>query len=152
MKNLICVMFVLLLIACSDSNDKAITKGTFKATMGETKINVPVTCGNFASDDAYFFNSDNSGISDVDGDGIVVAGSRVKISKEETQSPISIDGMSLEISVDGESFSAPMTMPGAISKQSWTKTANGVRGEDKLIKDSDFSGAGFPITYEVVCE
>lgn len=152
MRNLVCMAFVLLLIACSDSKSNGLTNGTFKATLGEKSINTAVTCGNFDSDDSFFFNSDGSGISDTDGDGVIVAGSRVKISKEESHLPMAIDGMSLEITVDGESFSAQMTMPGTKSKQSWTKTTNGMQGEDKLINEGDYTGAEFPITYEVICE
>lgn len=152
MRNLICGVCVLFLIACSDSKSTGLTNGIFKATLGETKINVTVTCGNFDSDDSFFFNSDSTGVSDIDGDGVIVAGSRVIISKEESHLPMSIDAMSLEITVGGESFSAPMTMPGMKSRQSWTKTANGVQGEDFLINVGDFTGTEFPITYEVICE
>lgn len=152
MKKLIYVVFALQLIACSDSNGKGITEGTFKATLGETEISTAVTCGNFDSDDSFFFNSDGSGVTDIDGDGVILAGSRVKISKEESHLPMSIDGMSLEISLNGESYSAPMTMPGTESAQSWTKTANGVQGEDKLIKEGDLSGTKFPISYSVDCK
>ena len=65
---------------------------------------------------------------------------------------MSIDGMSLEITVNGESYSAPMTMPGSKSNQTWTKTLNGVTGADKLWKDGDATGKEYPLTYEVVCE
>ena len=156
MIKIICLLPVLLLAACGDSNDNSAsnssgyTNGAFTATLGEIRLDVEVVCGNFNDEDAFFFNSDKTGFKDIDGDGILVAGSRVKIGKDK--SPIAIDGMSLEITVNGESYSAQMTMPGKESVQTWTKTSNIVSGSDKLIKNGDLSGTEYPINYEVTCK
>lgn len=152
MRKFVYFLPVILLTACGESNNSGITDGRFKATLGETQFETAVKCGRFDSDDAFFFNSDNgTAIKDTDGDGVIVAGSRVIMDKKESHMPMSIDGMSLEITVKGESYSAPMTMPGKKSNQTWTKTANGVTGTDKLWKEDDPTGEEFPITYEVVC-
>jgi len=154
MKKLAYLLPVLMLAACGDdsANKNGLSEGRFKATLGETQIDIPVVCGNFESDDAFFFNSDNQSITDTDGDGILVHGSRVKISKEQSSLPFDMDEMSLDITLNGVQYSAGITMPGSEKTASWTKTANGVSGKDQLIAEGGTPGGKYPVSYVVVCE
>ncbi len=157
MKKIISLLAVLSLTACGgDDNSGSSGKehgGTFKATMGDRTINVAVRCFNFESekfDTQFVFASDEFGNKDTDGDGIAIRGDRINIGKDK--SPIPIDGISLDIVIDGVKYSADPPMFGQAKNQSWTKNANGISGKDKLMKEDDPSMNGYPITYEVVCK
>ena len=158
MKKFIYLLVALSLTACGEDNNSASTSdkknGTFKATMGDKKFEVAVNCHNFDNDKfdtEFVFASDNAfGNKDTDGDGIIVRGDRVNIGKDK--SPIPIDGMSLDIVIDGVKYSADPPMFGQAKDQSWTKNTNGINGKDKLMKEDDPTMKGYPITYEVACK
>jgi hypothetical protein len=158
MKKTICLLAVLSLTACGGDNNSASTSdeknGTFKATMGDKKFEVAVSCHHFDSDKfdtEFMFASDNGfGNQDTDGDGIIVRGDRVKIGKDK--SPLPMDGMSLDVVIDDVRYSANLVVASLEKRNTWTKNANGITGEDKLMKDDDPSMKGYPITYEVICK
>lgn len=158
LKIIICLIAILSLTACGGDSGSASTsnetKGTFKATMGDKTIDIAVKCHNFDNDKfdtEFVFASDNVfGNKDTDGDGIIVRGDRVKIGKDK--SPIPIDGMSLDVVIDGIRYSADPPMSGLAKNQSWTKNANGISGKDQLRKEDDPTLKGYPISYEVVCK
>lgn len=150
MKKIMCLLSVLSLTGCGDSNNSGYTNGTFKATMGEINIDVAVTCGNFNSDDAFFFNSDKMGIKDVDGDGVIVNASRVITDVKIGSTTKSMDIMSLNISVNGENYIPPLSGSG-LDKDKWTKTSNSFFGSDVFTKEDDVNGTKYPITYKAVC-
>jgi len=157
MKKFTYLLVSLSLTACGGDNNSASTggemNGTFKATMGDKKFEVAVNCHNFDSDKfdtEFMFASDNGfGNQDTDGDGIIVRGDRINIGKDK--SPIPMDGMSLDVVIDGVRYSANPAVASLEKRKTWSKSANGVTGEDKLMKDDDPSMKGYPITYEVVC-
>ena len=152
-----CLLAALSLTACGGENNSASSgneaKGSFKATMGDRTINIAVKCFGFESekfDTQFVFASDGLGNKDTDGDGIIVRGDRIKIGKDK--SPIPMDGMSLDVVIDGVRYSANPAVATLEKRKTWSKSANGVTGEDKLMKEDDPTMKGYPITYEVVCK
>ena len=157
LKKIMCLLAVLSLTACGGENNGASSgneaNGTFKATMGDRTINIAVKCFNFESekfDTQFVFASDGLGNKDTDGDGIIVRGDRVNIGKDK--SPIPMDGMSLDVVIDGVRYSANPAVASLEKRKTWSKSANGVTGEDKLMKEDDPTMKGYPITYEVICK
>lgn len=158
MKKIICLLAILSLTACGGDDKGASTidekQGTFKATMGERTINVAVKCFNFENekfDTEFVFASDNGlGNQDTDGDGIIVRGDRIKIGKDK--SPIPMDGMSLDVVIDGVRYSASPAVSSLEKRKTWSKSAKGITGEDKLMNEDDPTMKGYPINYEVVCK
>jgi hypothetical protein len=148
MKKIMCLLAVLSLTACGGDDNSASSsnelKGTFKATMGDKTINVAVKCHYFDSDKfdtAFTFASDNVfGNKDTDGDGFIVRGDRINLTK-----PMKMDGIALDISDQGIKYE---TMSTSLSE--FTKSGKGVSGAGKLFKAGSYTDS-VEITYEVVC-
>jgi hypothetical protein len=145
MKKLMHLLPVFILAACGSSDDKGLSKGTFKASMGDRKIEAPIKCHNFDSDKfdtAFTFASDNIfGNKDTDGDGIIVRGDRINLTE-----PVKMDGIALDISDQGIKYE---TMSTSLSE--FTKSGEGVSGAGKLFKAGSFTDS-VEINYEVICK
>ena len=148
MKKIICLLAILSLTACggesSNAPSKAEKKGTFKATMGDKKIDVAVNCFNFDTDkfdtEFVFASDDGFGHKDLDGDGLIIRGDRINLT-----SPMKMDGMSLSIVDNGVEYESIPTSMGTFSK-----TDKGITGTAKLYKSGTMTSSS--VTYEVVCK
>ncbi len=145
---------VTLLTACGDSSSSGTADGRFKATIGDRNIDVEVKCRSFQADadslEFVFSSDDNTAAKDTNGDGIIVWGSRIKIGKDK--SPLPMDGISLDVVIDGESYSVIPAIAMLNQKQEWTRSSTGISGKDQLMKEGETAMKKYPITYEVVCK
>ena len=149
MKNIISLLSILTLTVYAA--DKS---GTFKATMGDRQYNVPITCHNFENNkfntEFIFASDDGMAQKDTNGDGIIVRGDRIVLSKK--QSPIEMDGMTLTIIDNGIHYESSVTetMKKFNKTPKWSKTSNGIKGTSELVKENEMKGT--LMHYEVICK
>jgi len=156
MNKIIVLLPVLFLAACGGADKNGFTDGTFKATMGETKIDILVKCISFDSDTEFVFRSDNGfGNEDTNGDGILLSVQRMKIGKDKT--PLPIDGIMFMLTINGEKYGSDQASlmglsKGKDTKQTWIKESNVVRGKEILTKADEIGSKEYTINYEVICK
>jgi len=149
MKKLISLLAVLLLTGCSGEDNSASTsnetEGTFKATMNGKKIEATIRCFFFDDekfDTEFLFASDDGfGNKDTDGDGLVIRGDRINLTK-----PIKMDGIALTVIDNGVEYETAVVSLGKFSKND-----KGISGTATLYKTDSTAGSA-SITYEVVCK